>query len=252
MTRILQIISSFALACLICASGPLHAQNFPALTGPVVDQANVLDPAAEQALSQKILAFKKENLAELTVVTLTSLEGYDISDYGWRLGEHWGIGDKKRDDGMLLIVAPNERKVRIDVGYGLEPKLTDFMASDIIGRQITPAFLKGDFAGGVNAGVDRMMSVARLSPEEAARLNKELAKQAAGQQAEDGIPIGAIIFIIILFFFILPMLKGRRGSPIIIFGPGIGGGFGGGGGGFGGGFGGGGGGFGGGGASGGW
>lgn len=244
------------------------AQEFPKLTGRVVDQANLLDPAAEAALSAKLEGLETRTKRQLVVATLNSLEGYEISDYGYRLGRHWAIGqdgkgETEKDNGVLLIVAPNERKMRIEVGYGLEPVLTDGLSSSIIRNDITPRFKAGDFAGGINAGVDRIVTQLELPADEAAKI-ASAAQQS--RNSDEGIPFGAIIFVLFLIFFVfLPMIRSMKGGkkyrrggvgPVIIWGGGGsswgGGGSGFGGGGFGGGFGGGGGSFGGGGASGGW
>jgi uncharacterized protein len=244
------------------------AQNFPKLTGRVVDEANLLDPQQEAALSAKLEGLEARTKRQLVVTTLASLEGYEISDYGYRLGRAWAIGqdgkgETEKDNGAILIVAPNERKMRIEVGYGLEPVLTDGLSSTIIRNDITPRFKEGDFAGGISAGVDRIVTQLELPADEAAKI-ASAAQQ--GNKRDKGISFGAIIFILFMIFFVfLPMIRSTNGGgrkhrrsgmgPVIIWG---GGGFGGGGfggGGFGGGggsFGGGGGSFGGGGASGGW
>jgi uncharacterized protein len=244
------------------------AQNFPTLSGRVIDQANLLDPQEEAALTAKLQGLETRTKRQLVVATLNSLEGYEISDYGYRLGRHWalgqdGKGETEKDNGAILIVAPNERKMRIEVGYGLEPVLTDGLSSTVIRNDITPRFKAGDFAGGINAGVDRIVTQLELPADEAAKI-AQAAQQRQGK--DEGIPFGAIIFILFMIFFVfLPMIrstngggrKHRRGgmAPVIIWGGGgssWGGGSSGFGGGFGGSFGGGGGSFGGGGASGGW
>jgi uncharacterized protein len=258
------------LALLILLSGiilqPASAQSFPKLTGRIVDSADLLNPAEEAALTAKLEAFETGTQRQLVVATIADLQGYDIADYGYQLGRNWGIGAKDRNDGALLIIAPNERKIRVEVGYGLEATLTDAVSSQIIRNDITPAFKAGNFAGGINAGADKIIGILQLPPDEAAAVAANAAK-ADRDSGGDG-DIGAIIFwLFIFFFFILPFLasfrKGGRkhqrsgyGGPVIIWGGsdwggGGSGGFGGGGFG-GGGFGGGGGGFGGGGASGGW
>ena len=99
---------------------PALAQTFPKLTGRVVDEAHLLSPQQVQELDGKLAALETQSQRQLVVVTLPDLQGYEIEDYGYQLGRAWGIGDKARNDGALLIVAPNERKVRIEVGYGLE------------------------------------------------------------------------------------------------------------------------------------
>ncbi len=261
------------IAMLLVLTGQsAFAQTFPKLTGRVVDQANLLDPAQEAALTAKLEGLETRTNRQLVVTTLSSLEGYEISDYGYRLGRAWAIGqdgkgESEKDNGAILIVAPNERKMRIEVGYGLEPVLTDGLSSSIIRNDITPAFKAGDFPGGINAGVDRIVTQLELPADEAAKVAAEAQNN---RQQDEGFPIGAVIFILFLFFFVfLPMMRsmsgGRKhrrggGGPVIIWGGNDWGGGGGsgsswGGGGSswgGGGFGGGGGGFGGGGASGGW
>ncbi|APG63670.1 methanol dehydrogenase [Sphingorhabdus lutea] len=252
---------------LFAASAHAAGPDFPKLSGRVVDQADLLSPAEEAALTQKLLLLENETQRQLVVATISDLKGYDISDYGYQLGRHWAIGDKERDDGVILIIAPSERKMRIEVGYGLEPILTDALSSDIIRNDITPYFKEGNLPAGINAGVDKISTILKLSPEDRAKLAAK-----AAERKKDNSGNGLLFFWIIIFiiFFIIPMFsrgkkgkkyrKGRHGtSPVIIWGGGFddndkGGGFGGfGGGGFGGGgFGGGGGGFGGGGASGGW
>ncbi|MBJ7253700.1 MAG: TPM domain-containing protein [Sphingomonadaceae bacterium] len=254
------------IALLLALTGQAAvAQDFPKLTGRVVDQANLLDPEQEAALTAKLAGLETRTKRQLVVTTLNSLEGYEISDYGYRLGRAWalgqdGKGETEKDNGAILIIAPNERKMRIEVGYGLEPVLTDGLSSTIIRNDITPRFKEGDFVGGINAGVDRIVTQLELPADEAAKI-ANAAQEPRGR--DEGVPFGAIIFVLFLIFFVfLPMLrsmngggrKHRRGGmgPVIIWGGG--GGFGGGGGGGfgGGGFGGGGGSFGGGGASGGW
>ncbi|MEH6789372.1 TPM domain-containing protein [Parasphingorhabdus sp.] len=243
-------------------AGPVSAQSFPELTGRVVDQADLLDPAQEAELTAKLEALETQSNRQLVVATVNSLEGYDIADYGYQLGRTWGIGqdgegEAEKDNGLILLVAPNERKVRVEVGYGLEGIMTDALSSMVIQNDILPQFRDGNMAGGVIAGVDRISSQLTL-PEDEARLIAQDAEQQTGKS--DGENIGLIIFwgFILIFFVIIPMFSNRGGKryrrgagPVVIWG---GGGFGGGSsGGFGGGgFGGGGGSFGGGGASGGW
>jgi uncharacterized protein len=127
--------------------------TFPALTGRVVDDADLLTSDDETALIAELEALEQKSSDQLVVVTLPSLQGYTIEDYGYQLGRHWGIGTAKLNNGALLIVAPNERKVRIEVGYGLEPILTDALTKIIIENAILPRFRAGDFASGIKDGV---------------------------------------------------------------------------------------------------
>lgn len=243
---------------------PAKAQSFPALTGRVVDAANIIPDAEEAALVAKLAALESASDRQLVVATIPSLEGYPIDDYGYRLGRAWGIGQKETDNGALLIIAPNDRKVRVEVGYGLEPILTDAWSSVLINTVIVPQFKANNYPGGIAAGVDALISQLQLPPEEAAKRAADAGKQSAREST--GVSLGdVIVWLVIFFFFILPMLRtifgGKRGrrhgsGPIIIWGGGDndwgGGGWGGGDFGGGGGFSGGGGSFGGGGASGDW
>ena len=156
MAFLRQVLILLYVALLLPAAA--QAQTFPALTGPVVDQANILPPESEARITQKLIALKAQSQRQVTVVTLASLEGYEISDYGYRLGRHWGLGDKARNDAAILIVAPTDRKLRIEVGYGLEPVLTDGLSFLIINRQIVPRFKAGDMPGGIEAGTDAKSS----------------------------------------------------------------------------------------------
>ena len=243
------------------ASGGL---TFPALSGRVVDQAQLLSPEAEAALTAKLEALERDTSDQLVVVTVDSLQDREIEEYGYQLGRAWGIGQDEDDNGVLLIVAPEERKVRIEVGYGLEGVMTDALSALIIHNDILPAFREGYFERGIQQGVEAIDTQLRLDPAEA----QARAAQAAAPKA--GVPVGPIIVAGVIFFLLLTSVIGglaaggrrRRGSgvaPILIWAAsealrssGRGGSSWGGGGFGGGGFGGGGGSFGGGGASGGW
>ncbi len=244
--------------------------RFPTLTGRVVDDAQLLTPAQEQALTGKLATLEQQTGDQLVVVTLPSLQDQEIEDFGYQLGRHWGIGQKENDGGALLIVAPNERKVRIEVGYGLEGVLTDAYSSLIIRNDILPAFRQGDYAAGIIAGTDSIIAQLTADPAEA-QARAEAAKSAAAETTKPVLP--AVVILLVFAFIFFSMVgaaaggrkrRGGRGdglSPILIWAAsealkdrnrgGRGGGWGGDGFG-GGGFGGGGGGFGGGGASGGW
>ena len=225
-----------ALAALIWAP-VAGAQTFPKYDDSgVIDAAGLLSPEQKQALSQKLIAQKQTSGRSLVVATVPDLQGYEIADYGTRLLRAWGIGSKEKNDGALLIIAPNDRKVRIEVGYGLEGFLTDALSSRVIRNDITPRFKAGDFPGGISAGVDQISRIIALPPDEA----EALAKQAAQEQragADDGSSVMLIFWIVVILFFVLPMIFGGRGGrrhrsgagPVIIWGPGIGGGWGGGG-----------------------
>src|SRR5579859_4433248 len=135
----------------ICLIGAVAAQSlvFPALTGRVVDEAGVLDATDRAALTETLADLETKTTDQLVVVTLKSLQGTSIEDYGYQLGRRWLIGQKDENNGVLLIVAPNERKVRVEVGYGLEGTLTDAISKLIIENSILPRFKVADYAGGI-------------------------------------------------------------------------------------------------------
>lgn len=194
------------LAALVAS--PAWAQPaFPELTGRVVDEADLLSPEQETQITQQLEALEEQSQRQLVVATIPDLQGYDIADYGYQLGRAWGIGDAERNDGALLIVAPNDRKVRIEVGYGLEPVLTDGLSALIVQQQILPRFRDGDMAGGIVAGTNAIVQQLQLPQAEA----EQIAQQANRKRESDGgFPIGALIwFGFIFFFFILPFLRGR-------------------------------------------
>jgi uncharacterized protein len=276
------VIRFLFLALLAALASPAAAQKFPALSGRVVDAANLLSPADEAELTGKLQALEQGSSRQLVVATVPDLQGHPIEDYGYQLGRHWGLGQKEANNGSILLVAPNERRVRIEVGYGLEPIITDALSWQIINGSILPRFKANDFPGGIKAGTDALIAQLGAPPEIAEQKALEAAaqRQQAGARRQSSGGGGGSIFTLIfwgfiLLFVILPMLRGGRrgrrygrrgGGGVFIWGPGLGGGWGGGGGGGGfggGGFGGGGGGgfggfsggggsFGGGGASGGW
>lgn len=126
--------------------------HFPPLTGRVVDQAGLLTSAEAGRVAAISADIERRTKAQYVVVTLKSLEGDTIEDYGVRLGRSWGVGRKGVNDGLLLIVAPAERRVRIEVGYGLERRITDPYARKVIDQAIVPAFKRGDFAVGIREG----------------------------------------------------------------------------------------------------
>jgi uncharacterized protein len=134
-------------------SSERSAKPLPPLTGRVVDRAEVLSAEAEASLAARLEALEKETTDQLVVVTVESLEGEKIDDLGLRLGNGWGIGRKGVDNGVLLIVAPNDRRARIDVGYGLEGLLTDERAAEIMKERIIPSFKAGRIERGIEEGV---------------------------------------------------------------------------------------------------
>lgn len=149
----------FAAALLFASAAALAALQFPTLSGRVVDEAGILTPQAQSDISTLLAAHEQATSNQVVVVTLKSLQGDDIADYSYQLGRHWGIGQKGKNNGLLLVVAPNERKLRIEVGYGLEGVLTDAESRMIIERVIKPYFKQGNYEQGVRAGVDAILDV---------------------------------------------------------------------------------------------
>jgi uncharacterized protein len=243
-----------ALVALLLVCTGARAATVPPLAARVNDLAALLPADAEQRIEQRLAAYEKKTGHQIAVLTVPDLEGDPIEEYGIRVAEAWKLGRKGHDDGAILIVALKDRAARIEVGYGLEGDVPDALAGRIIRERLTPAFRRGDYAGGVDSALDALI----------------------GATGGDGVPLAAaqpaqrqrksvggwLPFLLFLAFVVLPFIgggggrgRGRRGGMFLpgSFGGGRGGfgGFGGGGGGFGG-FSGGGGGFGGGGASGRW
>jgi len=135
------------------------AANFPALTGRIVDQANVLSAETRGAIEPKLADLEAKSGIQLVVATVTSLDGQEIEPYANALFRTWKLGEKTKNNGVLLLVAPNEHRVRIEVGYGLEGTLTDALSKVIIANAMTPRFKTGDFNGGVSRGVDDIITV---------------------------------------------------------------------------------------------
>jgi uncharacterized protein len=252
------------LALVALAGSALAAPKFPPLTGRVVDDAKLLSPQAEQKLTDDLAALEQKTGHQVVVATIPDLQGYPIEDYGYQLGRAWKIGDEKRDDGVVFLVAPNDRKVRIEVGYGLEPVLTDALSSTIIQAKVLPAFRSGNLEQGVVDGAEAVIQQLSL-PEDQAKAAAAQPVQAEPAHTSRG-HIPSFLVLLFVFWIITSVLRGLGGRgrgglwwlPFLFLNSGGGrGGWSGGGGGFsggggGGGFSGGGGSFGGGGSSGSW
>jgi len=169
--------------------GSVAQVAIPALTGRIMDGANVLAPETERTLDSFLSIHEDSTSNQILVVTLPSLEGESIEEFGLRAGREWGIGTDENDNGVLLVVAPNDREVRIEVGYGLEGALPDAIASRIIRNEILPDFRDGDFDGGVTAGVHAI----------AAAVEGEY----AGSESSEGPPEWVVRVIISSVFFVL-------------------------------------------------
>ncbi|NLC70864.1 MAG: TPM domain-containing protein [Desulfuromonadaceae bacterium] len=235
----------FLLLCGLCFSPSVHALEVPRATGYVNDYAAILSPEAEDRLERFLGDFERTDSTQVVVLTLPTLEGDSLEGFALRVVEAWRPGQKHKDNGALLLVVKNDRRIRIEVGKGLEGKLTDLLAGRIIDYEMAPRFQKGDFDGGVLAAVNAVVGVVR----------GEYKADSSSDRRKERSPWGALLFFLFMGPFLLrfnaPSSRSgkRRGGIYWTGGP-----FGGGSGGFGGGggFSGGGGGFGGGGASGSW
>jgi len=197
---------------LLAMPASAFAQTFPALSGRVVDAANLLSPEQEAQLTQLSAEVEKASSRQFVVATLPDLQGYPIEDYGYRLGRAWKIGQGEANNGILLIVAPKERKVRIEVGNGLEPVMTDAMSSAIIQDAILPKFRGGDMPGGIMAGAAEIGTQMKLPLEAAEARAKARIDQARTRQDDsgDGEGLVAILFFAFLGVMFLSSIFGRR------------------------------------------
>ena len=223
-----QLLAAVLLAFFALAA-PAAAQTFPPNNGsPVVDQAGLLTPAQQQDLKSKSQALFASTGRAFAVATVKSLEGYPIDDYAYRLGRAWKIGDEKRDDGVLLLVAPNDRKVWIATGYGAGAFLTDAMSGVITREDILPHFKQNppDYGGGIEAGANAIIRQMSL-PADVAQKNVAAAEQAQQQRRHSGgNPLPVIFWIMVIGFVALSHFRrgvgrryrGRRGgiSPWVV------------------------------------
>jgi uncharacterized protein len=235
-------------------STPAYPLDVPPLRGRVNDYAKVLAADQTRKLEDQLAQFERDTGHQVVVLTVPSLEGDSLEDFSIRVAENWKIGKKGLDNGVILVVVPKDRRLRLEVGYGLEGVLPDAVANQITNQYIIPHFRTGDFTAGVVAGIDAVLKIIKMEP------LPEAARQKPSNSTGSG--FGSLGGLVLLLAAIALMsmasnanrrrkgiwaTRGRRYPPIFWGGGGFGGGgFGGGG------FGGGGGGFGGGGASGSW
>jgi uncharacterized protein len=210
-----QLLAVLWLALLVLAA-PVAAQTFPTSNGSsVVDQAGILRPEQLSDLQSKSQALFAQTGHAFAVATVKSLEGYPVDDYAYRLGRFWKLGSAKNDDGVLLLVAPNEHKVAIATGYGAGGYMTDAMSGIIIREAILPHFKQSppDYGGGIKAGADAIIKRMSLPADEAAR-NVAAASQAQQQrQHSGGSPLPVIFWLMVIGFVVLSHFRrgvGRR------------------------------------------
>ena len=205
------------VAALFAITAAMAEPNFPVLTtSPVVDAANVLGETQTVIIGNKLKNYEDASGHQIAVATVPTLEGYDIRDYGNVLFRKWQLGDKKRNDGVLILVAPTEHKVSIETGYGVEGDLTDAMTSIIIQNAMVPRFKAGDYVGGVNAGIEDIEKV----------IGGQGDQVVARVQNQSALTINDILPFIIFFIVIVLILSNasRGGRMMIIPGGGFGGG----------------------------
>ena len=195
----------FAVALVFVAT-VAAALTFPPLTGRIVDQAGILSPQAKAAIEPKLADLEARSGIQLVVATVGSLEGQEIEPYANELFRTWKLGEADKDNGVLLLVAPNERRVRIEVGYGLEGTLTDALSKVIIANAITPRFKAGDFSGGVTRGVDDIITVLTTDASEwEARPDLRL-----DREPDSGAPGWLLVAAFFAFFTLFVVSRGFR------------------------------------------
>src|SRR6476659_9893620 len=194
----LRIRSFSVLAVLVVLFSSLAAaKDIPPLTGRIVDQANLLTADQKQRIETKLAAFEKETGDQVAVLTVDSLDGEAIEDYANKVGRAWALGQKGKDNGVLLLVSKQDRKMRIEVGYGLEPVLTDLQTKVIQDEVIIPDFKRGDYGGGIEAGVDAILSTIQGKP-------FTPAPEPAGQPSDHGNGGPDFGFLLFALFILLP------------------------------------------------
>jgi uncharacterized protein len=255
--QLLRAGTAFALLAVASVAAPARAApafEAPALRGRVNDYAHLLPSSTAQQLEDRLAAFEAKTAHQFSLLTVPSLNGMPIEEYAIKVAEAWKLGSKKVDDGLIVVIAPADRKMRIEVGYGLEGVIPDAIAARVVREVMQPAFARGDFAYGVEAAFDTLIQAAGGDGQQL----ENRVRPTAQSHARSGMPLALLIPIALFVLFSMFMGGGSSRRRRGFWGPGIGGGFGGGGfgggfgGGGGGGFSGGGGGFGGGGASGSW
>ncbi len=151
----------FTAGVLVLIATSLHALEVPHLSGRVNDYANMISPETEALLDGRLAELERTDSTQVVVLTVTDIEGMAIEDFSMRVAEKWKIGHKKLDNGVIFLVSKNDRKMRIEVGYGLEGRLTDLIAGRILDRAVKPSFKSGDFNSGFIRGVDGIIAVVR-------------------------------------------------------------------------------------------
>ncbi|HEV2573976.1 MAG TPA: TPM domain-containing protein [Beijerinckiaceae bacterium] len=198
------------LMAALCLALAAAALTFPPLSGRIVDQAGIIDATTELNLETKLRELEDKSGIQLVVATVKSLEDGDIETYANQLFRTWKLGEAKNNNGVLLLVAPNERKVRIEVGYGLEKTLTDALSKVIIVNAITPRFKAGDFSGGITRGVDDIITVLTTDASEWEK-RPSLRAESQSDFLEQIMPFLVILLFIYIMYLMFSTTGGRRG-----------------------------------------
>lgn len=211
LVRLAARLSVVLVITLICFAPTFADPKFPPLTGRIVDEAGIISEPDRREILELLAALEQKSTDQIVVYTARSLQGYEIEDFGYRLGRFWAIGQKGKDNGIVLIVAPNERKVRIEVGRGLEPIMTDLMSGLIVRNVILPAFRRGEFSAGVKAGVRDIRDVLLGDAEEVKRRAGGGAKRTGGVDWMSVIIYG--IMLIVILNIVWSFYRQFRGLP---------------------------------------
>ena len=198
-----------AFAFVLCLTLCAFAFDFPALSGRVVDQANIMSPVTKSDVETKSKDLEDKSGIQLVVATVKSLQGSDVETYANQLFRFWKLGEAKKNSGVLLLVAPTEHKVRIEVGYGLEGTLTDALSSVIITSAMTPRFKANDFSGGIERGVDGIIAVLTTGASE--WHHKAKVRSDDPMAAFNGIFPGLLL--VLAIFFIWYLINHANGPP---------------------------------------
>lgn len=210
LTHLLTVV--VLLLAVLLSAGAAEAQpKFPTLTGRIVDEAGLLTFSDRNAIIEDLKLLEQRSSDQIVVFTAKSLQGYPIEDFGYQLGRAWGIGQKGVNNGIVLIVAPNERKVRIEVGRGLEPVMTDLLSKLIIENTILPAFRRNDFAGGIKAGVHDIRDIL-LGDAEAVRERAQAGKKRSTAD-DSNVALYFFIFFICVAIFMIWMQQRQMAHP---------------------------------------
>jgi uncharacterized protein len=208
MIAALSRLAPAALLLALLAVLPAFAQpRFPALSGRVVDEAQILSPQVEAQLANELAQLETQTGRQLVVATIASLQGYPIEEYGYQLGRTWGIGQAQKNDGVVFIVAPNDREVRIEVGYGLEPVLTDALSSVILSERVLPRFRAGEMEAGVVDGARAVAAQLALPADEAAARVAAASEQSRAA-ADDGPGLPPFLVTLLVIWILMMLLRG--------------------------------------------